>query len=71
MVAAAVSKFDGSSEDITDPEIGQIKYYLKQYDTNDATYSVNFVELKSRLCEPKDLNFGDGSSSESSPFFPI
>ena len=35
MVAAAVTNFDGSNEDITDPEIGQIKYYLKQYDTND------------------------------------
>ena len=60
MVAAAVTNFDGSNEDITDPEIGQIKYYLKQYDTNDVSYSVNFVELKTRLCEPRDLNFGDG-----------
>ena len=51
MIAAAVTAFDGSSEIIEDPEIGQIRYYLKQYDTNEENYTVNFVPLKTRLCE--------------------
>ena len=29
VVSAAVATYDGSSEDITDPEIGEIKFYLK------------------------------------------
>ena len=31
MIAAAVTAFDGSSEDITDPEIGQVKFYMKRF----------------------------------------
>ena len=58
MIAAAVTAFDGSSE------IGQIRYYLKQYNTNEENYTVNFVPLKTRLCEQNDLKDG-------SPYYPI
>ena len=31
MVSAGVTAFDGSSEDITDPEVGEIKFYMKRF----------------------------------------
>ena len=31
-IAAAVTKYDGNSEEITDPTIGELKYYLKRWD---------------------------------------
>ena len=65
MIAAAVTAFDGSSEVIEDPEIGQIRYYLKQYDTDLENYTVNFIPLKTRLCEQSDLD------KDGSPYYPI
>ena len=34
VVSAAVVTLDGSSQDITDPEIGEIKFYLKHWDVD-------------------------------------
>lgn len=45
-VAAAVTSFDGSSEDITDPEIGEIKFYLKSWDVDALLKGIFFTELK-------------------------
>ncbi len=33
-IAAAITNPDGSNEDITDPEVGEIKFYLKQWDVD-------------------------------------
>ena len=34
-VAAAVTNFDGNPEEIEDPEIGEVKFYLKQWGIDD------------------------------------
>lgn len=31
MVAAAITAYDGSSEDITDLEVGELKFYMKRF----------------------------------------
>ena len=31
MIAAAVTAYDGSGEDITDPEVGEVKFYMKRF----------------------------------------
>ena len=31
MIAAAITDYDGSAEDITDPEIGEVKFYRKTF----------------------------------------
>ena len=36
MVAAAVTAFDGSSVNIQDPEVGEVKFYLKSWDVEDV-----------------------------------
>ena len=69
MVAAAVTAFDGSSVDIQDPEVGEVKFYLKNWDVDEVNYSLKFTQLKSRICNRDDLNYGN--SSDESPFFPI
>ena len=68
-VAAALTIFDGSNADITDPEVGELKFYLKRWDTSDEV-SEKFTELKTKVCTREDLNYGQGDSEESK-FFPI
>ena len=31
-IAAAVTRYDGKPEEITDPTIGELKYYLKRWE---------------------------------------
>ena len=69
MVAAAVTAFDGSSVDIQDPEVGEVKFYLKSWDVDDVNYGLKFTELKSRLCTRDDFDYGN--STNESAFFPI
>ena len=40
VVSAAVTALDGSSQDITDPEIGEIKFYLKHWDVDSTAPEV-------------------------------
>ena len=70
-MAAAVTSFDGSSEDITDPEIGEIKFYLKRWDVDGEIKGVFFKELETRVCESSDFNDVEGTSSDVSPFYPL
>ncbi len=37
MVAAAVTDFNDGGLDITDPEIGELKFYLKDWNVDDTT----------------------------------
>ena len=46
-VAAAVTNYDGDPNSIEDPEIGTVKFYLKQWGV-DGKQGVNFLELASR-----------------------
>ncbi len=71
MVAAAVTNFDGSNVDITDPEIGEIKFYLKQWNVDVDGYSLNFLEIESKVCTDADLNDENGSNSDDSAFYPV
>lgn len=59
MVAAALFSNEGSIDDnfdITDPEIGEIKFYLKQWDAVTGKFSLSFKEIESKICEEEDLN---------------
>ena len=71
MIAAAVTNFDGSNVDITDPEIGEIKFYLKQWDVDVEGYTVSFKEIESKVCTDSDLNDHKGSNSDVSAFNPV
>ena len=69
-MAAAVTNFDGNQEEIEDPEIGEVKFYLKQWGIDDDSPSISFKEVNSRPCEEKEFNLGTRLSPESS-FFPV
>ena len=69
-VAAALTFYDGSNVDVTDPEIGELRFYLKSWDSTAEVSSTQFTELKTRVCTRADLNYGKGDSTESK-FFPI
>ena len=47
MIGAAITAYDGSSEDITDPEIGEVKFYMKKF----GDEPIQFVELPSVPCK--------------------
>ena len=64
-VAAAVTNFDGDQRAIEDPEIGEVKFYLKQWGIDDDSPGISFKEVKTRPCEDKDFNLGTLKSPES------
>ena len=64
-MAAGVTAFDGVTQSIEDPEIGQIKFYLKQWGLEAGNDGITFREVRTRDCE--DADFDD----EDSLFFPI
>ena len=46
MLAAAVTAYDGNSEDITDPSIGRLKFVKKTWDGSDAENgNLRFTEI--------------------------
>ena len=71
MVAAAVTNFDGSNVDITDPEIGEIKFYLKHWNIDVEKHTIDFKEIESKVCTEADLNDHEGTNSDVSSFYPI
>ena len=66
-VAAAVTNYDGVSEDIEDTSIGVVKFYLKQWGLN-GQVGVSFIEILTRPCQREDFNFGEENSQ--SKFYP-
>ena len=71
-IAAAITSYDGSNEDITDPEIGEIKFYLKQWDVDEPNFDLRFVELENKVCQPEDFNFGNVTDEANvSTFYPV
>jgi len=64
-VAAAITFYDGSNVDVMDPEVGELKFYLKNWDSTAENSSTKFDELKTRICTREDLNYGKGDSAES------
>ena len=56
MLAAAVTAFDGSSLDITDPSIGELKLYRKQWQGSNGDSSAEFLkEVEMRPCNIEEL----------------
>ena len=60
-VAAAVTSYDGNQQSIEDPEIGQIKFYLKQWGL--GSDGLDFIEVKTKPCQPEDFNWGTDLNS--------
>ena len=53
VMAAAITAYDGSPDDITDPEVSEVKFYRKTFDKD----SIEFTELPTVPC--KDItSFG-------------
>ena len=73
MVAAAVTDFaaGGGNVDITDPEIGEIKFYLKNWDVTWTSSIINFKEIETKVCTEADLNDHEGTYSDVSAFYPV
>ena len=69
-MAAAVTNFDGNPEEIEDPEIGEVRFYLKQWGIDENKSGISFKPVMSRPCEEEDFNLGTSLSHESS-FFPV
>ena len=68
-IAAAVTSYDGVVDSIEDPEIGVLRFYLKQWGVNGKP-GITFLEVASRPCTEADFNWDDNRSS-ASKFFPI
>ena len=62
IVSAAIVSYNGVDEDITDPEICEIKFYLKHWDSESTTKGIGFTELEHRICEPEDFNFRNATT---------
>ena len=52
-LAACVTAYDGSSEDIEDPSIGKLKFYMKGWASSGG--DDYFVELDQRACTQDEL----------------
>ena len=52
MVAGGVTSWDGKSEDITDPTIGVIKFYIKEWAPG-TTFDTLFREVETKVCPPE------------------
>lgn len=69
-VAAAVTYGDESFNfEEEDPEIGQLKYFIKHWAA--STEGVKFRELKSRKCLPEDFEFQPGHKRSNYGFYPF
>ncbi len=69
MVAAGVVRIGFNDDgDITDPEIGELKFYYKFWTPGGEIF---FRELKTNLCVAKDFYKINGVINEESDFFPV
>ena len=66
-VAAAIVAGDTEDQSTEDPSIGSVKFFIKRW-KNDLS-SLEFIELKSRICTPADFAFDEEFPGKS--FFPI
>ena len=68
MLGAAVTAYDGSSDDITDPEIGEVKFIRKQW--GDKPFG--FEEIATVPCSDTDFFGASGEGDlEDAAFLPI
>ena len=52
-LAAGITSYDGNPDDITDPSIGEVKFYMKSFGS--GLFTDPFVELETRRCEKDEL----------------
>lgn len=68
-VAAALTGYN-NYEDIEDPTIGTLEFYMKSW--KDDNSPLEFKKLKTRTCTPEELNFeGIEHDADSERFFPV
>ena len=67
MVAAAVTAYDGDPTDITDPSIGELKFYRKAWDNSFHEFGEPFKELEIVTCP--DRVFNHDGENQSSRFY--
>ena len=68
MIAAGLTAWDGKSHDITDPSIGELKFYVKHWDQEHNGEPLDFLkEIVTRPCNPVELM--DGQDSEEALLF--
>ena len=48
-----------------DPEIGEVKFYLKSWGVYDDDDIITFTEVKTRMCNKEDFNDVNGTNKES------
>ena len=51
MIAAAVTAFDGSAEDITDLSIGRLRFVMKSFDSSRAENLRQFIDIETGPCD--------------------
>ena len=52
MIAAAVTAYDGSPEEITDLSVGRLKFVVKNWDSSDPSHSgIKFEDVKAAKCD--------------------
>ena len=61
--AAALTAYDGSSEDITDLSVGRMKFVTKNWDSEDPKMET-FADLESEPCDQEKLLNGGTNGSE-------
>ena len=63
MLAAGVSKYNGETEPLEDPEIGTVKIYKKTWDSQDINGNggLKFEEIPTEPCLEQDFGGGDDS----------
>ena len=63
-VAAAITSYDGKPDIVEDPEIGEIKFFMKKWDVYDPSVEFGFTELETRPCEMSDFNMDGNKDTE-------
>ena len=63
-IASAVTKYDGSSEVVEQPEMGTIQFYLKKWgDVDDSgKEEFRFERLPTKQCKTDDFNDVEGKN---------
>ena len=68
-VAAIISEWPITSETIEDPEIGELKFIMREWDL--STSYASETELKTRPCTEEDFNVKEGTDRSEYGFYKI
>ena len=66
-----ITGYDGSPVDVIDPTIGEIKFYLKTWDSDDPELTgTRFEPLEHKMCDTSTFN-DENNSNPSSKFYQL